>query len=146
LTGGVARPREDTSVKIIIADDQKHARSGLRALLSVSLPAPEIWEARTGREAASLADEVQPDLVLMDVRMPDMDGLHATRLIKEGHPGMRIIVLSLHAAASADAFAAGADAFVGKGEGTERLLDLVTRFSPDSTGTPSRLALPRMRP
>jgi DNA-binding NarL/FixJ family response regulator len=152
LTGGVARPREETSVKIIIADDQKHARSGLRALLSVSLPASEIWEARTGREAAGLADEVQPDLVLMDVRMPEMDGLCATRLIKERHPGVRIIVLSLHPAAGADALAAGADAFVSKGEGTERLLGLVTGFSPDAprggkaAGAPAPLAFPRRRP
>ncbi len=126
---------------IIIADDQKHARSGLRALLSASLPSPEIREARTGREAVVMADELEPELVLMDVRMPDMDGIRATRLIKERHPGVRIIVLSLHAAAGADALAAGADAFVTKGEGTDGLLWLLgggatsdSRFAP-STGS-----------
>ena len=117
---------------IIIADDQKHARSGLRALLSASLPSPEIREARTGREAVLMADEQEPELVLMDVRMPDMDGIRATRLIKERHPGVRVIVLSLHAAAAADALAAGAEAFVSKGEGTERLLSLVGGGAGDS--------------
>jgi two-component system nitrate/nitrite response regulator NarL len=134
-------------VRIIIADDQKHARSGLRALLSVSLPGPDIWEARTGREAAGLADEVQPDVVLMDIRMPDMDGLCATRLIRERHPGVRIIILSMHPAARADALAAGADAFVSKGEGTERLLGLVNDFSPDAARHSSApLAFPGHRP
>jgi DNA-binding NarL/FixJ family response regulator len=119
-------------VTIIIADDQKHARNGLRALLSASMPSPEIREARTGREAVAMTDEREPDLVLMDVRMPEMDGIRATRLIKERHPGVRIIVLSLHAAAAADALSAGAEAFVCKGEGTERLLSLVIGGAPGS--------------
>lgn len=116
-------------MRIIIADDQRHARCGLRALLCASLASPEIWEARTGQEAARLADEVRPDLVLMDARMPELDGLGATRLIKARHPEVPIIVLSMHPAGSADAMAAGADAFVSKGESTDRLLGLVTELA-----------------
>jgi DNA-binding LytR/AlgR family response regulator len=82
-------------LKILIADDQKHARSGLKALLSASMPQPEIWEAAHGRVAQHLATEMRPDLVLMDIRMPEVDGLAA---------------------------AAGADGFVSKGEGPETLL------------------------
>ncbi len=112
-------------LRILIADDQKHTRSGLKALLGASMPQPEIWEASNGREAERLADEVRPDLVLMDVRMPEHDGLAATRWIKARYPGIKILVLSLHAESAREAKAAGADAFVSKGEGPETLLGAV---------------------
>ena len=128
LPGGI------TALKIIIADDQKHTRSGLRAVLSASLDAPEIWEAATGLEAECLAGEVHPDLILMDIRMPGLDGLSATRRIKSRHPEIRIIVLSLHASCAREALAAGADEFVSKGENPQHLLDAVTRLAVQSKG------------
>jgi DNA-binding NarL/FixJ family response regulator len=112
-------------LRILIADDQKHARSGLKALLCASLPHPEIWEAANGREAERLAEEILPDLVLMDVRMPEVDGLAATRWIKSHLPAVKVLVLSFHAASARDAMAAGADAFVSKCESPESLLDAV---------------------
>jgi CheY-like chemotaxis protein len=115
------------TVRILIADDQRHARSGLAALLRASLPAPDIREAVSGSEAVRLVDELAPDVILMDVRMSGMDGLAATRLIKERHPGTRIIALSLSAACAKEALAAGADAFVGKGENPDRLLALLAQ-------------------
>ena len=124
-------------MRIIIADDQKHARSGLRALLRASLAAPEIWEASNGTEAARLADEVRPDLVLMDMRMPELDGLGATRLIKERHPGVPVIVLSMQTTGGSDALAAGADAFVSKGDGADRLLGLVMALAHASLRPPT---------
>ncbi len=117
-------------MRIIIADDQRHARSGLRALLCASLDRPEILEAGNGAEAVRLADEELPDAVLLDVRMPELDGLAAARLIRERHPRVRIIVLSLHAGHEAAALAAGADAFVGKGESPEKLLALLALPAP----------------
>lgn len=121
-------------MRIIIADDQKHARAGLRAVLAASLPSPQIWDAKTGLEAERLADEVRPDLVLMDVRMPGLDGLSATRQIKARHPEIRILLLSLHALAAGEARAAGADGFVTKGEDPQRLLDEVIRLAVQSKG------------
>jgi DNA-binding NarL/FixJ family response regulator len=109
-------------VRIIIADDQKHTRSGLRALLSASLKAPSIWEAKNGLEAEHLAAELSPDVILMDLRMPELDGLEATRRIKSRNQAIGIIILSLDGSRGADALAAGADAFVGKGENPDRLL------------------------
>ncbi len=112
-------------MRIIIADDQKHARHGLKALLSASLLQPEIWEAATGLEAQRLADEVHPHLILMDIRMPELDGLRATRHIKSRLPDVRILALSLDAGSREEALAAGADAFVSKGESPERLLEAI---------------------
>jgi DNA-binding NarL/FixJ family response regulator len=115
-------------LKILIADDQKHARSGLKALLRASMAQPEIWEAANGREAQELAVERRPDLVLMDIRMPEVDGLAATRWIKAHLPQVKIIVLSLQGSLSAEALAAGADGFVSKGESPEALLARVAEL------------------
>ncbi len=116
-------------MRIIIADDQKHTRNGLKAMLSASLPQPQIWEATTGLEAERLADEVRPHVILMDIRMPERDGLWATRQIKARHPDIRILVLSLHAESMQDALAAGADAFVSKGESPQKLLAAISALA-----------------
>lgn len=121
-------------MKIIIAGDQKHTRNALRAVLSAALEAPEIREAATGLEAERLAEESSPDLILMDIRMPELDGLEATRRIKSRHPEIRIIILSLHAPCAREALAAGADEFVSKGENPQHLLDAVTRLAVQSKG------------
>ena len=110
-------------MRILIADDQDRARHSLRALLATSLPNSEIWEARSGTEAIRLAEEVQPDLIVMDVRMPETDGLVATRAIKSRWPETRVMVLSMYPGYGEKARAAGADLFVNKGESPERLLD-----------------------
>jgi DNA-binding NarL/FixJ family response regulator len=123
-------------LRILIADDQRHARNGLRALLSASMQKPEIWEAATGLEAERLAEEVRPHLILMDIRMPEMDGLEATRRIKSRQPTVKILVLSLHGCCAEEAMTAGADAFVGKGEGPERLLGAVSALVPKEPDPP----------
>jgi DNA-binding NarL/FixJ family response regulator len=109
-------------VKVLIVDDQPRARQSLRALLSTWPPAIEIREAVDGNEAIRSVQDMQPDIVLMDVRMPEMDGLEATRLIKARWSQVKVIVLTLHGEYEAEALAAGADAFVGKTEPVDRLL------------------------
>jgi len=109
-------------VKILIVDDQPRARQSLRALLSTWPAAAEIREAVDGHEAVRLAQETQPDVVLMDVRMPVMNGLQATRIIKSCWPQIQVVVLTLYGEYEAEALAAGADAFIGKGEPPDRLL------------------------
>jgi DNA-binding NarL/FixJ family response regulator len=113
---------------ILIADDQKHARNGLKALLRVSMGRPEIWEAANGREAQELAEAHDPDLVLMDIRMPEVDGLAATRWIKARAPRVKVLVLSLDEDLRDKALAAGADGFVSKNESPEILLARVTEI------------------
>lgn len=109
-------------MRILIADDQRRARQSLRALLSTSLPGIEILEAGNGAEALRVVEASCPRLVVMDIRMPEVDGLAATREIKSRWPEIRVLVLSLHSDLRQEALAAGADLFVGKGESPERLL------------------------
>jgi DNA-binding NarL/FixJ family response regulator len=109
-------------VRIVIADDQKRTRQSLRALLSASLPLAEIREAANGAEALRLVEETEPRLVVMDIRMPELDGLEATRRIKLRWPQVKIMVLSMYQDREQEAQAAGADLFVGKGEPPESLL------------------------
>jgi len=109
-------------LRILIADDQKRTRQSLKALLSTSLPGTEIWEAANGTEALRLAEDIPPQLVVMDIRMPEIDGLEATRGIKSRWPGIKVLVLSMYQGRREEARAAGADLFVSKGETPERLL------------------------
>jgi len=109
-------------VRILIADDQKRTRQSLKALLSTSLPESEIWEATNGVEAMRLAEDVQPHLVVMDIQMPELDGLAATRGIKNRWPEIKVLVLSMYRDRQEEARDAGADLFVSKGESPERLL------------------------
>jgi DNA-binding NarL/FixJ family response regulator len=113
-------------MRILIADDQKRARHSLKALLATSLPETEIWEAGSGSEAMRLAEEVQPHLIVMDVRMPEIDGLVATRGIKSRWPDIKVVVLSMYPGYGEKARAAGADLFISKGESPERLLNAFT--------------------
>jgi DNA-binding NarL/FixJ family response regulator len=113
-------------IQILIVDDQPRACRSMRALLSTWTRAADIHEASNGREALRLVEELPPDLVLMDVRMPEMDGLEATELIKARWPQVKVIVLSMYIEHGVEALSAGADAFVGKGEAPEQLLDVVS--------------------
>jgi CheY-like chemotaxis protein len=113
-------------LRILIVDDQERARKSLRALLSTWARVPEMHEAGDGREAVRLAEQLRPDLVLMDVRMPEVDGLEATRQIKARWPDVKVVVLSMYVESQDEALAAGADAFVGKGEASAALLGVLT--------------------
>jgi DNA-binding NarL/FixJ family response regulator len=109
-------------MRVVIADDQVRTRQSLRALLSTSLPDAEVWDAADGAEAMRLVEDLHPQLVVMDIRMPDVDGITATRAIKSRWPEIKVLVLSLYTDRREEAQAAGADLFVGKGESIERLL------------------------
>ncbi len=84
------------TLKIMLADDHKVLLEGLRALISQVKNLSVEGTALTGREALRLADEIKPDIVIMDIGMPDLNGIEATRRILTNHPGTKVIALSVH--------------------------------------------------
>jgi YesN/AraC family two-component response regulator len=113
-------------IRVLIVDDQPRARKSLKALLTTWSRVGEMYEASNGREALQLVKELQPELVLMDVRMPEVDGLKATAQIKALCPQVKVILLSMYPEYRDEALGAGADAFVGKGEAPDELLHLLS--------------------
>src|SRR5579863_8638556 len=84
-----------TSVRILIADDHPLVRSGLRALLAAAEDMEVVGEAATGEEAVTLATSMQPEVVVMDLAMPGINGIEATRRIVQDNPHMRVLVVTL---------------------------------------------------
>jgi DNA-binding NarL/FixJ family response regulator len=84
------------SIKILIADDHPVVREGLIAMLSREADFEVVGEAKDGREAVNKAQELRPDVVLMDLRMPEVDGVEAMRQIRSTMPGIKFIILTTY--------------------------------------------------
>ncbi len=111
-------------MKILIADDHAIMRDGLRAILAREPDLEVVGQAVDGREAVEKALSLAPDIVLMDITMPGLNGLEATRRIRDARASVRVIGLSMHADPSyvRAMFAAGADAYLLKNSASEELL------------------------
>ncbi len=83
-------------VRIVIAEDHPIFRSGIRGLLATTDDLEVVGEAATGEEALKRAGELQPDLMLMDIRMPGMNGIEATQAIKEKYPAIEVLILTMY--------------------------------------------------
>jgi DNA-binding NarL/FixJ family response regulator len=106
-------------IRVVVADDQAAVRDGLVALLSVTAGVEVVGEAADGAAAVAAAEALRPDVVLMDLRMPGVDGVEATRRIGQSAPGVRVVVLTTHAddASILKALRAGATGYLTKESG-----------------------------
>lgn len=121
-------------IRVLIVDDLPQVRQGLTNVLKLATknlrPRIEVaGEAQNGNEAIELAQRLHPDVVLMDLEMPVLDGYSATRSIKSTNPSILVIILSIHNDLSArqNAMQAGADAFIEKGAPIGELLQAIQR-------------------
>lgn len=92
-TGG---RRRSARIRILHADDQMLARMGVAALVASADDMEIVGEARNGRQAVELADALKPDVIIMDLMMPEMLGGEATRLIHEAHPEIKVLILTAY--------------------------------------------------
>ena len=115
---------EGVMIRLLLVDDQPAVRRGLGIRLHLEPDIQIVGEASTGREALSMAREIKPDVVLMDVEMPEMDGIEATAALRMAALQSAVVILSIHddAQTRRRAQAAGAVAFVEKRGATDSLL------------------------
>lgn len=83
------------SIRVLIADDHPVFRFGMRALLNAMPDTEVVAEATSGHEAVAMASSTQPDVILMDINMPGVNGIEATRRIREAHPNMHILIVTM---------------------------------------------------
>lgn len=113
-------------VRVLLVDDAARVRNELRQLLELSGAVQVVGEAGDGLEAVRLAAELSPEVIIMDLEMPGMDGFEATRQIKAYPPAPRVVILSVHEGlAEQKAQAAGADSFVIKGTDYQILVNAI---------------------
>jgi DNA-binding NarL/FixJ family response regulator len=113
------------TVRVLLADDQPLVRAGFRVLVDSAADLEVVGEAATGLEAVELTGATAPDVVLMDIRMPELDGLAATRLITAEHTRTRVLILTTFEIDDYvfQALRAGASGFLGKSAEPRELLD-----------------------
>jgi two-component system response regulator NreC len=87
---------ENVKIRILLADDHTILRTGLKMLIGAAPDLEVVGEAKDGAEAIALAERLEPDVVLMDISMPGVDGIKATRAIKRAQPGIRVLMLTMH--------------------------------------------------
>lgn len=117
-----------TSIRVVIADDQALFREGLRTLLSTRPEVEVVGEAANGAESLSLVERLQPDVVLMDLRMPVMDGIVATARLRDRWPAIPVLVLTTFDddASLFGALRAGAAGYLLKDVSSETLMAALT--------------------
>lgn len=122
-------------IRLVVADDHKLVRQGLRSLLEKEADILVVAEAENGRQALERARDASPDVVIMDVSMPDLNGIEATRQIVAEVPGVKVIGLSMHSEPQvvAEMIKAGVSGFVLKDCAFGELASAVRRAAESKT-------------
>ena len=115
-------------IRVLIVDDNAAVRDGLCAILSAHADIEVVGKAVDGLDAVAKVNDLYPDVILMDAQMPKMDGIEATRHIKERFPKIKILFLTVHANYIDEALAVGADGYVMKDCAREELLEAVRKL------------------
>jgi DNA-binding NarL/FixJ family response regulator len=128
-------------VRILVADDQQGVRKRVIATLTSREGFEVCGEAGTGKEAVRLAKELKPDLIVLDITMPDMNGLDAARHIRDIAPDTLILILSVHKSKQLmeEARKVGVRGYVAKGEAVQKLVQAVDAVLQDRSFFPEDL-------
>jgi DNA-binding NarL/FixJ family response regulator len=120
-------------IRVLIADDQRVVREGLTMVLGLLPGIDVVGAASDGAEAVALADELHPEIVLMDLRMPRCDGVEATRLLRERQPATKVIVLTTYSddRSVLDALRAGARGYLTKDAGGAEIRQAIQQVLDD---------------
>lgn len=114
-------------VKLLLVDDHEVVRTGLRMLLENQPNIKIVGEANTGLQALEMADALNPDVVIMDITLPDISGIEATRRLRQAHPNMPVVALTIHEDEQYffEMLQAGASAYVPKRAAPEDLINAI---------------------
>jgi len=129
-------------IRILLADDHKLLREGLRALIEEQRNMTVVAEAEDGRSAVRLAAKLSPDIIVMDISMPGLNGIDATRRITAESPGIKVIALSMHADRNfvVEMFKAGAAGYLLKDCAFEELIQAIRAVSSKKAYLSSKLS------
>ena len=119
------------TIRILIADDHGLMRAGLHAMLEDESDVEVVGEAASGEEVLHLAGELRPDIVLLDINMPGMDGIETTRRLRISYPQTRVLILTVYAEESLlrEAIQAGASGYIIKRAAEEELITAIQAIS-----------------
>ena len=136
--------REATEVRVMLVDDHQLFREGLVALLGMDKTINIVGQAATSRQASALADEAKPDVVILDLTLPDGDGIATTRELLRSRPRTRILILTMHTTPFfvRKALAAGAAGYALKSQPAEEILEAVRAVARGETYVSPQIAPP----
>ena len=130
--------RQDKKIRVLICDDQTLFREGLRDVLDGEKGIEIVGEASNGQEAVVLAKKLQPDIILMDIRLPELDGISATRVLRKDCPKANVVILSSYEdeAHVLEAIQAGANGYLSKMLPAKELVNAIRTFSQEGVLIP----------
>lgn len=120
-------PKNESKIKILVADDHEIVRHGVRNLLESEEDFQVVGEAVTGREAVKICEKLSPDIAIIDLGMPDLNGMEATRQIAKNCPKTRVLIFTMHETERLvqEVFQAGAKAYVLKSDAGKHLVHAI---------------------